>query len=87
MIHLAPTDHGQQQYEAWRAQNPRSFVVSCKRGEWMLHRAGCSHLDQVHMTVADLMGSEKICCTDRAMLERNARAFGRDLVACSHCRP
>jgi hypothetical protein len=78
-------ENAESEYAAWRDANPRSFVVNEKPGEWMLHFANCSHLQQFKAFDAKLVESPKTCMTSgdsktgpprRARLCRGAEVAG-----------
>jgi hypothetical protein len=74
-------------YAAWREANPEGFVLNEGAGDWMLHFASCSHLDQFSAFKADLLKNPKSCSGTLSELEEHASRNGKQLRKCSSCAP
>ena len=74
-------------YSAWRESNTNGFILNETPGEWLLHRASCSHLQQFAAFEAELVSTPKSCSTDIAELYLYARQQGEQLRRCSSCSP
>ena len=46
-------------YAVWREANPEGLAVNEASGDWMLHVASCSHLDQFSAFKADFLKKPK----------------------------
>src|SRR5262249_10269122 len=53
-------------YAVWREANPEGLAVNEASGDWMLHVASCSHLDQFSAFKADLLKNPKSCSDNLA---------------------
>jgi hypothetical protein len=61
-------------YEDWlRLHNHDGYVVTKKGRDWALHRADCDHISSTDADGALYTRNPKLCSTDRAALDREAR--------------
>jgi len=80
-------ENAESEYAIWRDSNPRGLVVNEKLGEWMLHFASCSHLQQFKAFDAKLVESPKTCSDNLAELQEWADRKGEVLLRCRSCAP
>ena len=79
---IDPADN--EAFLAWISVNPQGYYLNQKKDrEAMLHRGQCFHIE---FTVpVRLTAAKKIASTDRAHLERWARAKDIQITRCSDC--
>jgi hypothetical protein len=82
-------ENAESDYAAWRDANPKSFVVNEKSGEWVLHVASCSHLQQFSAFEAKLVDNPKSCSDNLVELQEHASKHNKALRRCRRrsCAP
>jgi hypothetical protein len=88
-FHDSLADDAHDEFQKWREQNPRGFVVNRKTTvAGMLHRADCQHMGDFFWKpdgTSGLTRTEKICAAERVDLDQWAEGNRVRLTLCNDC--
>lgn len=79
-------ESSERQFQAWRKEHPKGFVVNRDGQNMLLHFADCWHFHGETIGINNTK-KPKVCATDRAELELWASKNGvGNLVGCQTCK-